>query len=231
MVTVSHFSKSSIAAWAGISVDDIEVIPNGISEAILKAGETLESTPRGKSVMFVGNVKPHKRFDLFVDAVNMLQEPYSITLVGADLEVRHISERHKVVLLQNVSDDELADAYLKTNVVVVTSLYEGFCMPVLEGAYLGCKIVHLGVLPTVEEIIGEASFSTLGSVNAKALSGEIENATQTLSKLSESERKLLANRYNWDSSREILRTLCQLPWDDLGNKGSTLKFRKSDGSL
>jgi glycosyltransferase involved in cell wall biosynthesis len=193
----------------------IDVIPNGISEEILRAGENLSPTPRGKTLMFLGNLKPHKRFDLFVDAVNLLEGSYSIILVGPNLSAEAISDRHSVRLLHNVRDEVLAEAYLLTNVVVVTSIHEGFCMPVLEGSYLGCKILHLGVLPTIEEIIGNASFSTLGSLDAQVIAKEIEYASLAPSRMTEFDRRSLAYRYSWDKSRDILRNLiCGLQDDD-----------------
>jgi glycosyltransferase involved in cell wall biosynthesis len=215
VVTVSLSSRTKISEWAGIPITRIDVIPNGISEEILRAGENLNPTARGRTLMFLGNLKRHKRFDLFVEAVNLLEGSYSITLVGPNLSAEAISDRHTVQLLHNVSDEALAEAYLHTNVVVVTSLHEGFCMPVLEGSYLGCKILHLGVLPTIEEIIGDASFSTLGSLDARVIAKEIEYASLAPNKMVEFDRRFLASRYSWDKSRDILRNLiCGLQDDN-----------------
>jgi len=207
VTTVSQSSKARISAWASIPMKHIDVIPNGISEEILKAGENLDPASRGRTLMFLGNLKPHKRFDLFVDAVNLLETRYQITLVGPNLSGASISDRHTVRVLQDVSDEVLAEAYLGTDIVVITSQYEGFCMPVLEGSYLGCKILHLGVLPTIEEIIGDSCFSTFGSLEPQVIAKEIQCATIAPSRIMEYDRKLLAQRYSWDKSRDILRNL------------------------
>lgn len=210
VITVSHSSRERISNWARIPLNQIEVISNGISESILKAGENLDFLPRGRTLMFVGSLKPHKRFDLFVDAINLLEEHCCIILVGPNINRHTISDRHTVRHLQNVSDEVLAKCYLETDVVVVTSIHEGFCMPVLEGSYLGCKIVDLGVLPTVKEIIGNSSFSTNGSLEAKTIAREIERALLAPRKLLEIDRQLLADRYNWEKSRENLKKLVLL---------------------
>lgn len=214
VVTVSRYSQRKIAEWAGIPSHKIEVIPNGISAEILKAGKSLDTRPRGRNLMFVGSLKPHKKFDLFVNAVNQLQDSYSIILVGANLSAHKISSKHSVKLLQNVDDKELAKAYLESNIVVVTSLFEGFCMPVLEGAYLGCKIVDLGVLPTVKEILGDASFSTFGSLEAEVLAREICSATYSSNRLAELDRKQLAEKFSWTESRKILTKLVGFSQDE-----------------
>lgn len=214
VVTVSQTSQARISAWAGIPMNQIDVIPNGISEEILKAGKDLDLAPRGRTLMFVGNLKPHKRFDLFVEAVNLLEHRYEITLVGPNLSGEAISKRHKVRVLQDVGDDLLGKAYLRTDIVVVTSIYEGFCMPVLEGSYLGCKILDLGVLPTIEEIIGDATFSTFGSLEAKVIAREIEYASLAPRKMLEIDRVLLADKYNWNKSRDLLQKLIHTLQDE-----------------
>ena len=207
VVTVSEHSRRNIAEWAGLPLTKISVIPNGVSKEILRAGVTLNPKPRGKTLMFLGSMKSHKRFDLFVESINLLVEPYSIILVGPDLNVAKIAERHFVNHLENVTDVDLARAYLESNVVVVTSQYEGFCMPVLEGSYLGCKILHLGVLPTIREIIGESSFSTFGSTNPADISREIQFAVNSKPRLSEQDRRNLVKKFNWENSRNKLKDI------------------------
>lgn len=207
VVTVSEHSRRKIAEWANLPPNRISVIPNGISEDILSAGVNLSPKPRGKTLMFLGSMKPHKRFDLFVQSINLLVDSYSIILVGPDLEAERIDKRHFVTHLRDVNDIDLARAYLESNIVIVTSHFEGFCMPVLEGSYLGCKILHLGVLPTIEEIIGESSFSTFGSTNPADISREIEFAVNSKPQLSEQDRRNLAKKFNWDYSRNKLKNI------------------------
>ena len=207
VVTVSEYSRRKIAEWANLPPNMISVIPNGISEDILSAGVSLSSKPRGKTLMFLGSMKPHKRFDLFVQSINLLVDSYSIILVGPDLEAEKIDKRHFVTHLRNVNDIDLARAYLESNIVVVTSQFEGFCMPVLEGSYLGCKILHLGVLPTIEEIIGECSFSTFGSIKPADIAREIEFTIISKPRLSEINRKNLEEVFNWDNSRNRLKNI------------------------
>jgi glycosyltransferase involved in cell wall biosynthesis len=215
VITVSQYSRNKIADWAEISAQSIDVIPNGISAEILKAGESLDALPRGRSLLFLGSLKPHKRFDLFVKAVNLLEESYSIILVGSNLNGDEISNKHSVKLLQNIDEVDLAKAYLESNVVVITSSFEGFCMPVLEGAFLGCKILHLGVLPTVKEILGDASFSTFGSLKPEDIAREISTATYASNKLAELDRRELAEKYSWNKSRRMLIQLAGLSQDEI----------------
>jgi glycosyltransferase involved in cell wall biosynthesis len=111
------------------------------------------------------------------------------------------------VCSSDLSDEKLASLYLESDLLVTTSLFEGFCVPVLEGTYLGCKVVHLGVLPTISEIIGDSSFSTAGSTSPEVLAKIIMHAHESSLKMSESSRKDLTARFNWDKSAQVVKSM------------------------
>jgi glycosyltransferase involved in cell wall biosynthesis len=207
VVTVSESSRIELAEWAQISTKEILIIPNGLSDALLSAGKNLLLQKRGRCLIYVGNDKPHKNFDLLADATWYLKDEWRIIVVGSVLSKREISNRHKVEYYSDISDEKLASLYLESDLLVTTSLFEGFCMPVLEGAYLGCKVVHLGVLPTIYEIIGDNSFSTHGSTSPKALAKKMMQAHESSSRISESTRKALAARFDWDQSARIVQQI------------------------
>ena len=207
VVTVSESSRRELARWAHISLKDISIVSNGLSEDLLRAGENLVREKRGRSLIYVGNNKPHKNFDLLIDATRYLKHEWRIILVGSDLDKNAIPNKHKVECHSNISDEKLASLYLESDLLVTTSLFEGFCMPVLESAYLGCKVVHLGVLPTISEIIGDSSFSTDGSTSPEVLAKIIMHAHESSLKMSESSRKDLAARFNWDKSAQVVKSM------------------------
>jgi glycosyltransferase involved in cell wall biosynthesis len=207
VVTVSESSRRELARWAQISCVDISIVSNGLSEALLRAGKILVRERRGRSLIYVGNNKPHKNFGLLIDATKYLKDEWRIILVGSDLDKNSIPNWHKVECHSNISDEKLASLYLESDLLVTTSLFEGFCMPVLESAYLGCKVVHLGVLPTVPEIIGDSSFSTDGSTSPEVLAETIMHAHESSFKMSESSRKELAARFNWDKSAQVVKSM------------------------
>jgi len=207
IITVSDNSRNELCKWAKISLEEIAVIPNGISKVIFEAGERLHQYERGRSLIYVGNNKQHKNFELLVKATQFLRDDWKILLIGPDMKASGIPSRHLVTILSDISDDELATCYLQSDIVVTVSLFEGFCMPVLEGSYLGCKVVHLGVLPTVSEIIGESGFSTNGNVEPRKLAEILEIANGSESRLDEKSRKDLSERFNWDNSALMLKSM------------------------
>lgn len=205
IVSVSKSSQLEIANWAGIQREEIEIVSNGLSKAFIEFGNKLPSNIERKSLIFVGNMKKHKNFQLFADAVNLLPGSWRIRLVGPNLNHNLINVRHKVSNYWNISDSELASLYNKSEILVNTSSYEGFGMPLLEGGYLGCKIVHLGVLPTIQEILGEDSFHTDGS-NSPNLLADLLFYVNELEQIREV-RKGLLDEYSWEKSGKRLSQL------------------------
>ena len=203
--TVSELSQKEIAEWADIDREHVFIVPNGLSNEILAKGKNIDSIKPAKSLVFVGNMKIHKNFRLFVDAVNLLPGSWEINIVGPKMEIQLIHGRHQVKSYSNIPDIDLAEIYSKSSILVNTSTYEGFGMPILEGGYLGCKVVHLGVLHTVEEILGADSFHTGGSHSPIVLAELINQVSQE--NQGHAVREYLAKKYSWDLSGNLLKNM------------------------
>ncbi len=202
VVTVSKSSQEQIADWASIEKENISIVPNGLSAEIIEfAGKACINRVE-RTLVFVGNMKKHKNFWLFAEAVNLLPGSWTIRLVGPGLNVGLIDARHQVQSYWNISDSELAHIYANSSILVNTSSFEGFGMSFLEGGYLGCKIVHLGVLPTVVDILGKDTFHTRGSFSAKDLADLILEVNSMPE--SHNVREFLARDYSWEKSGKIL---------------------------
>lgn len=203
VITVSSASQDQIASWARIDLSEIPIVPNGLSQEIIDEGKSFSANRERQSLIFVGNLKKHKNFNLFVQTVNLLPGSWKIVLVGPGLNSRDIAERHEVETYWNISDRDLAMLYNKTSLLVNTSNFEGFGMPFLEAGYLGCQVVHLGVLPTVTDILGEDSFHTRGSSCPHDLADLIFEVSK---KTYEPRiRRFLSEKFSWTKSAEILR--------------------------
>lgn len=202
VITVSKTSQQQISDWASIGKENIAIVPNGLSVGMLQVGKELSIVRSAKSLVFVGNMKKHKNFRLFAEAVNLLPGSWKVHLVGPDINRDLIDKRHEVMTYWNISDHELGSIYNDSSILVNTSSFEGFGMPFLEGGYLGCKVVHLGVLPTVKDILGEDTFHTQGSYSPDDLAELIVQVSR------EAEvpkvRKYLAREYSWEKSGRIL---------------------------
>jgi glycosyltransferase involved in cell wall biosynthesis len=94
-------------------------------------------------ILAVGHIEKRKNYARLVEAIAMLGETHlglALVIVGNDggdqcalaNEIEHRGLLERVLLLQNVSDDDLASIYRLSRLVVFPSCYEGFGIPILE---------------------------------------------------------------------------------------------------
>jgi glycosyltransferase involved in cell wall biosynthesis len=121
-------------------------------------------------LLAVGRVVPHKRIEDIIEVVALLvQQGYDahLDIVGSSQNpeykgiLNQVIERHclrsQVHMHGMVSDADLAGYYEAADVLVVASMHEGFCVPVLEAMYLGLPVV-LRSGTAASEVAGEAGF-------------------------------------------------------------------------
>jgi glycosyltransferase involved in cell wall biosynthesis len=121
-------------------------------------------------LLTVGRVVPHKRIEDLIEVVALLAQQGQaahLHVVGsshnADYRARldrtiqtHGVQAH-VHLHGMVSDAELAQQYEAADVLLVASLHEGFCVPVLEAMHLGLPVV-LRSGTAAAEVLGYESY-------------------------------------------------------------------------
>ena len=66
--------------------------------------------------------------------------------------------------------------------------------------------MHLGVLPTSSEIIGNSGFSTNGNIEPRILAEMLKIANRSESRLDEKSRRDLSERFDWDYSALMLKS-------------------------
>lgn len=118
-----------------------------------------------KSLLFVGNLKPHKNIYRLCGA--MAQEDLKdciLFIVGKrDGFLKGISSRDQalleadnIVFTGEVSDSVLKELYRTVDLLVFPSLYEGFGSPPIECLASGTPVVASS-LPVIHEVCGEAA--------------------------------------------------------------------------
>jgi len=85
-----------------------------------------------KVVLYVGRKEPSKRYDLAVQAIDLVaHEQIKLVMVGADADRKPIASRH-VLHLGALAREELLDAYDGCDVFLLPSEHESFGMVFLE---------------------------------------------------------------------------------------------------
>lgn len=111
----------------------------------------------GPLLLFVGQLLPHKRPDLLLQAYDLLVTHHvpeaHLILAGPQrntpyaARMRRLSEELRLPrcwLAGDVSDAQLAAFYQGAAIVVTASEHEGFCVPLVEAMAFGVPIVAIG---------------------------------------------------------------------------------------
>lgn len=189
-----------------------KVIPN---EEILK--ELIED--KTKNILFVGRVVPNKGHLMLLDILNCYRNHYGdnikLRIIGKFFEeiedyneiVRNRIEEYglddNIEFIGEVNDSTLMTYYLGSDVMLVCSEHEGFCVPVVEAQFFGLPIVALSEC-AVPETIG--SNQVLLSRNiyeyAAAIKVICENADYK-KYLEQAGRKNYENRFSFEKIKSI----------------------------
>jgi glycosyltransferase involved in cell wall biosynthesis len=159
VLTVSEFSRSAIAEWSGLDLAAVVNVSNGLSLPLATDDEVSDPGTVDPYVLFVGNEKPHKGFDLLVRAVRHLPPDVQVIAVGVStarvvaLCEMHGVDRSRLVVRNDVPDDALVALYTRARCLALPSSYEGFGLIALESMARGTPVVY--GCDAVAEVVGE----------------------------------------------------------------------------
>lgn len=118
----------------------------GLSKEVIEYANNHErKANKDNTIIYVGNVKPHKGIDILLDVFNTLPENmYNLKIIGQKekfLVGKEFDEsKYKnVTFTGRLDDDELLDEIANAKYLVQPSLYEGFGIPPLEALCLGTQ--------------------------------------------------------------------------------------------
>lgn len=106
-------------------------------------------------LLSVAQHRKNKNLDLLIHAYatllkqNQLRNPTKLILVGSAgpetdtliNQIQALNLQEQVLMLSALEDDELAWLYQNCELFAIPSSTEGFCLPLAEAMYLGCKVV------------------------------------------------------------------------------------------
>ena len=130
----------------------------GLSKEVLNFDATgIEKT---NSIVYVGNVKPHKGLKTLIDAFHMLPKGlYQLKIIGeregflVGMKKEEL-QSDDVIFTGRVDDDQLLREIASAALLVQPSLYEGFGIPPLEALYLGTQPI-ISDIPVFKEVYGD----------------------------------------------------------------------------
>ena len=234
IITVSKHSKSDMVKIYGLPESSITVIHDGYDKGLFN---TTRPDPglRGKLfskfgidrpyVLHHGVIKPNKNLKRLIQAYRVVLERNRNLDVGLVLagplgweyedvlqEAGRIPEgRGRVVLTHALSDDDLAILVKGACLAVVPSLYEGFCIPMIESMACGVPTIaaNSSCLP---EISGNLlKYFDPRSVDEMAVCIDQALEDETLRSSLVAKGLLRADDFGWDRcARETMAVLARV---------------------
>jgi glycosyltransferase involved in cell wall biosynthesis len=208
IVTVSDATKRDLAFWYPASAAKTTTI---YSAPTLDADAIGTEPPEigGRYVLAVGNATINKNFGLLAEAMALLHRSFpDVTLVhvGYDPQetikskLSRLGSTIRLVRIYGIDDQRLSGLYRHAACLCIASLYEGFCLPILEAQSLNCPVICSDCSAT-PEIAGKAAL-TFDPKNPQAIA-EAATALLTNSDLRDT---LIANgrenlrRFSWEKT-------------------------------
>jgi glycosyltransferase involved in cell wall biosynthesis len=171
ILTVSQYSKRSIAEWFDVPADRIAVVQEAASPQFYV--RDFEPPPR-PFALYAGGISPNKNLALLIRAFSRSDaraQGVQLVLAGdytsdrfkgnyAELKalVAELDVGRQVVFTGFVPDEELCRLYNTCTVFVMPSLDEGFGLPAIEAMSCGRPVI-VSSGNSLEELVGDAGLT------------------------------------------------------------------------
>ena len=177
IICISHSTKKDLINQFNIHENKISVIHLGVDSNIFKKidNQTEYENNYGNYILYVGQRYGYKNFSYLFDTYmnsEIINNNYNLVLFGGEKLSKYENELikrknlKKKIFFISGSDQLLSYLYNHAHVLVYTSLYEGFGLPVLEAMSSGCPVIAFNG-SSIPEVAGDACI-LMNNMNSKS---------------------------------------------------------------
>jgi glycosyltransferase involved in cell wall biosynthesis len=155
IITDSNFSKQEIIKYLKVKNEKIKVIHLGVDKELFtkETSKTIQHNLPNEYFLFVGSSKAHKNLENLLKAFKDFNHPtIKLVIVGkfdGFINKYNIKEtvaedtfyKNSVILLEDISDQDLSFVYQNALSFVFPSFYEGFGFPLIEAMSSKCPVI------------------------------------------------------------------------------------------
>ncbi len=149
IIAISHNTKKDILSiYPEVSEEKISVVYWGNPMSQYKKFHF--ANKKKKQLLFVGKRDGYKNFNWLINSVYdwlIINDFFLLCVGGNSFSKEELSEQAFLsiddrVMQKNLNDQDLVYAYSESFALIVPSLYEGFCFPIVEAMSLNCPVVY-----------------------------------------------------------------------------------------
>jgi len=221
IVTPSKTTKFDISQMLNVELSKISVVSNGIDSNVFKVYDrnSIEDLKKLNGIdfsycLYVGLTHPHKRFDMLLNAFislnDVLDDKDKLAVIGNKQEIYRVygnkivsnNLENRIVFYENLKDDELSKFYSNAQALCVCSLYEGFCLPVLESLLCGTEVIATEIAVLKENFHNCIHYYEINDINELCLL-----IKKAFNNSLEKKSKLFKNTFSWKDSATNLEQI------------------------
>lgn len=155
VTVISEHTKKQVMEWSGINENKIHVITNPLPKGFLY---TPKSGMPDVPLFLVIGTKHNKNLEGIIDAVVGLK--CKLLIAGRLSESQRDLLGRKGIDFENLvgaTDEQIIDAYKRSDLLCFPSFFEGFGMPIIEAQAIGRPVIT-SCFGAMMEVAGEGAF-------------------------------------------------------------------------
>jgi len=215
--TPSHNSKKDITKDFGVLEKNISVIPNGIDHEGFTPMQDIKRVPEQIITTASADV-PLKGLDFTLFAVARLKEDYpglKLVIIGAprpgghtERLIKRLQIDQNILYRSNLTRHEIAVEYAKSNIAIVSSLYEGFGFPVGEAMSCAIPLIATNVasIPEITQSFAELIPAESTDAIELAIRNIFTNPTKSQLRADAGRMHIMEN-FNWKKIAKLYENL------------------------